>query len=140
MKSEKNHENLTFITLDPQTIIEQNRLIFTIYNSTNKLFDDKQNRVLSSIVSLTIDKPDLIKTKGSSVKIHFAMTNNFKHKNYSAMCAYWHIFDNDTAYWSREGCHLSNMTDTSVTCMCDHLTHFAVLMVCRNTFNGVMLF
>jgi G protein-coupled receptor 64/G protein-coupled receptor 112 len=33
-----------------------------------------------------------------------------------------------TAQWSTEGCYLNNITIHSVSCICDHLTHFAVLM------------
>ncbi|CAF4710877.1 unnamed protein product, partial [Rotaria socialis] len=36
--------------------------------------------------------------------------------------------DNMTAQWSREGCNATNVTERSVTCLCNHLTHFAVLM------------
>jgi hypothetical protein len=30
--------------------------------------------------------------------------------------------------WSKEGCTTVNITDTSVVCECNHLTHFAILL------------
>lgn len=30
--------------------------------------------------------------------------------------------------WSQDGCSLKEMNNTHVTCQCDHLTNFAVLM------------
>ncbi|CAF2610937.1 unnamed protein product [Rotaria sp. Silwood2] len=124
---ETNHQNSTIIILDPKTIIQQNRLTFSVYNQKNGLFNDKQYRLLTRVISLTIDKPELIKTMRSFVRIHFFMENNFNEKNLSLICAYWNIFDNMTALWSRQGCNLSNVTERSVTCICNHLTHFAVL-------------
>ncbi|CAF3581884.1 unnamed protein product [Rotaria sordida] len=125
---EPNHENSTFIILDSQIIMKQNRLIFSVYNQKMILFDDKQYRLLTRIISLTIDKPELIKTMGSFVKIHFFIENNFNEKNLRLICAYWNIFNNMTIQWSTQGCNLSNVTERSVTCICNHLTHFAVLM------------
>ncbi|CAF4016929.1 unnamed protein product, partial [Rotaria magnacalcarata] len=128
MKSENDHQNSTFITLDSETIMMQNRLIFSVFNQTNDLFGDKKYRLLSRVVSLTMDKPQLIKTMNSLVKIHFVLDKDIKHKNHSFICAYWDISDNMTAQWSREGCNATNVTERSATCLCNHLTHFAVLM------------
>ncbi|CAF4631066.1 unnamed protein product [Rotaria sp. Silwood1] len=124
---ESNHQNSTFIILDSKTIIPQTRLTFTVYNQKGGLFDDKHYRLLTRVISLTMDKPELIKTLESSVRIHFFMENNFNEKNRNLICAYWNISDNMTAQWSTQGCHLSNITERSVTCICNHLTHFAVL-------------
>ena len=33
--------------------------------------------------------------------------------------------------WDDSGCELVNETDTTVVCKCNHLTHFALLMVSR---------
>lgn len=30
--------------------------------------------------------------------------------------------------WSQEGCSLKDLNNTHVTCQCDHLTNFAILM------------
>ena len=41
------------------------------------------------------------------------------------VCAFW---DYTTASWSDEGCLVANYNRSHVTCQCDHLTNFAVLM------------
>ena len=114
--------------------MKQKRLTFSVYNNINDLFNDKQYRVLTSIISLTIDKPELIKTERSFVKIHFFMTDNFNENNPSLICAYWNIFDDMTAQWSKQGCNVSSVSQQRVTCVCDHLTHFAVVTVCKRNF------
>jgi len=114
--------------LDSEAMSQQNRLIFSVYNHENGLFDEDQYRVLTRVISLIIDKPELTKNLGRFVKINFYLENNFKEKNINLTCAYWHIFDNMTAQWSTDGCHLVDITDRNVMCECNHLTHFAILM------------
>ena len=117
--------NSTFILLDPQTISEQTRLTCSIYEQKYGLFDHQPYRVLSPIISLTIDKPNVMHT----VKMNFRLADHHRPNNSNLICAYWKIFANLTAQWSTDGCVRVNMTNTSVTCRCNHLTHFAVLMV-----------
>ncbi|CAF4150325.1 unnamed protein product, partial [Rotaria sordida] len=121
-------KNLTIILLDSEALVEQNRLTFSVYNHRNGLFDEKQYRILTRIISLTIDKPELTKNLGTFVKINFFLENNYEKKFGNLTCAYWHIFDNMTAQWSTDGCYLIDIIDRNVMCECNHLTHFAVLM------------
>ncbi|XP_071806561.1 uncharacterized protein [Asterias amurensis] len=47
----------------------------------------------------------------------------------SRTCSFWTAATNDSdGYWSDEGCKRAFMNDTHVTCSCDHLTNFAVLV------------
>jgi len=126
---EDNSKTSTSIILNTEAIIKQNRLAFSVYDQKTGLFDDKQHHVLTRVISLTIDKPEEVKNLESFVKINFFMGNDFEENHLKLICAYWNIFDNMTAQWSTRGCRLSNITKQSVTCICDHLTHFAVLMV-----------
>ncbi len=121
-------KNSTVIRLDSQALSKQNRLIFSVYNHRNGLFDDEQYRVLTRVISLTIDKPELTKNLGAFVKINFYLENNLQYENINLTCAYWHIFENMTAQWSTDGCNLIDIKDQNVMCECNHLTHFAVLM------------
>ncbi len=123
-------KNSTVITLGSSAVSQQNRLTFSVYDQQNGLFDEKQYKVLTRVISLTLDKPELTKNLGGFVKINFYLENNFKENNNSNLtCAYWHIFDNMTAQWSTDGCDLIDVTGQNVMCECNHLTHFAVLMV-----------
>jgi hypothetical protein len=115
--------------LDSPALSQQKRLTFSIYDHRSGLFDEKQYKVLTRVISLTIDKPELTKNLGGFVKINFYLENNIRENNSNLTCAYWHIFDNMTAQWSTNGCELIDITDRNVMCHCNHLTHFAVLMV-----------
>ncbi|CAF3870371.1 unnamed protein product [Rotaria sp. Silwood1] len=121
-------KNLTIILLDSKALSQQNRLTFSVYNQQSGLFDEKNYRVFTRIISLTFDKPELTKNLGTFVKINFYLENNYEEKYGNLTCAYWHIFNNMTAQWSTNGCYLINITDRNVMCECNHLTHFAVLM------------
>lgn len=107
---------------------QQSRLIFSVYNHENGLFDEEQYRVLARVISLTIDKPELTENLGTFVKINFYLENNFQDENMNLTCAYWHIYKNMSAQWATEGCYLIDRTDRNVVCECNHLTHFAILM------------
>ena len=39
-----------------------------------------------------------------------------------------HIFFFSSEGWSGEGCYASSITSSETVCVCNHLTHFAVLM------------
>lgn len=122
-------ENLTVVLFDSQALVQQNRLTFSVYNSRNGLFDETQHRVITRVISLTIDKPNLTKNLGRFVKLNFYLDHNYNQELTSIKCAYWRINDNMTAQWSTDGCYLINIIDRNVMCECNHLTHFAVLMV-----------
>lgn len=55
----------------------------------------------------------------------------------SRACAYWHFLDDGTGYWSQDGCTLIKSSDDGVldTCRCDHLTHFAEILIPREAFS-----
>ncbi|CAF3706849.1 unnamed protein product [Rotaria socialis] len=128
IESNDRQKNLTVVLLDSQALSQQNRLTFSVYNQLSGLFDEKQYRVLTRIISLTIDKPELTKNLGSFVKLNFYLEKNYEKEYGNLTCAYWHIFDNMTAQWSTDGCYLIGVIDRNVMCECNHLTHFAVLM------------
>lgn len=122
-------KNLTLILLESKALSQQNRLAFSVYDPRNGLFNDENHRVLTRIISLTIDRPELTKNLGSFVRINFFLENNYNENDGNLTCAYWHIFDNMTAKWSTDGCRLIDFIDRNIMCECNHLTHFAVLMV-----------
>ena len=123
--------NSTTIILDSQTVSQQNRLAFSVFNPRNGLFDDRTYHVLTRVISLTIDRPELIKSSTNFVKMNFHIEHDDLTKtNGNVTCAYWHIFDNNmTAQWSTTGCRLIDIQNHNVMCECNHLTHFAVLLV-----------
>uniref|UniRef100_W5KM38 Adhesion G protein-coupled receptor G4b n=1 Tax=Astyanax mexicanus TaxID=7994 RepID=W5KM38_ASTMX len=52
-------------------------------------------------------------------------------------CAYWDFNKNGFGGWSSRGCWKYNVSSEYTTCMCDHLTHFGVLLdVSRTPIDG----
>lgn len=102
-------------------------MIFSVFHSDNGLFDEEDRyHVLTKVISLTIDKPNLITQMNSSVEMNFILEQNQTLDNLS--CAFWQIFENKTARWSTDGCQLIDIQNRNVRCQCNHLTHFAILM------------
>lgn len=115
--------------MDSQALAQQNRLTFSIFNHQHRLFDEEHSRVITRVVSLTIDQPQLTKHLDGFVKINFYFDSDLQDNQTNLTCAYWHIYENMTAHWSTEGCRLIDRNERNVLCECDHLTHFAILMV-----------
>ncbi|GLV46319.1 Calcium-independent receptor for alpha-latrotoxin [Carabus blaptoides fortunei] len=46
-------------------------------------------------------------------------------------CVFW---DYTMSTWSEEGCHVESTNNTHTTCLCDHLTNFAILMDVHATY------
>ncbi|XP_061182218.1 adhesion G protein-coupled receptor L1-like [Saccostrea echinata] len=44
------------------------------------------------------------------------------------LCSFWNFTKGEVGDWSQEGCSLRDMNSTHVTCQCNHLTNFAILM------------
>ena len=52
-------------------------------------------------------------------------------KNFT--CVFWdESLDDGFGNWSSEGCRLTSDVIDKAECACDHLTSFALLMVCRD--------
>ena len=51
---------------------------------------------------------------------------NVSEDDYTPVCSYYNFSRSD---WSTEGCQILEQDNSSVTCQCDHLTNFAILMV-----------
>ncbi|KAG7247292.1 hypothetical protein CRUP_004229, partial [Coryphaenoides rupestris] len=51
--------------------------------------------------------------------------------NKTIQCVYWNFNKNNGhGGWDGDGCRTRNTTVDYTTCLCDHLTHFGVLLVC----------
>lgn len=71
------------------------------------------------------------------VDIHLTPLANVSEETQIRSCAYWHFLQDGTGYWSEEGCTFIRATEegTLDTCRCDHLTHFAEVLVPRTDFS-----
>ncbi|CAH3182936.1 unnamed protein product [Porites lobata] len=82
------------------------------------------NFTLSNIIGSTLDpRPQVILQQNLSVILRYD-------KGLEAHCVFWDFTakSNVNGYWSSKGCSVVNRTKTEITCTCNHLTNFAVLM------------
>eukprot|EP00117_Sycon_ciliatum_P012869 scpid25701/ scgid13763/ Latrophilin-3; Calcium-independent alpha-latrotoxin receptor 3; Lectomedin-3 len=88
---------------------------------------DSKYKVVTPVVSAAfadIESDDLNFT-ATSVKIVF----NIQDQNVDSsnvVCAYWNVTESE---WLTNGCWSSEVNSTHVSCECNHLTSFAVLMI-----------
>ncbi|XP_073251890.1 adhesion G-protein coupled receptor D1-like [Porites lutea] len=82
------------------------------------------NFTLSNIIGSTLDpRPQVILQKNLSVILRYD-------EGLEAHCVFWDFTakSNFNGSWSSKGCSVVNRTKTEITCTCNHLTNFAVLM------------
>ncbi|XP_048860584.1 adhesion G protein-coupled receptor F5-like isoform X2 [Brienomyrus brachyistius] len=116
----------------------------TSFNSS-QIFIPKQrlsdNKTITTIVFTTLDFVLPTKTNGNingivmlvyvnqtinNVSMTFDKTNKTKGSN---QCVFWNFtLFNGSGGWDSTGCQLQSETNDSVTCSCNHLTSFSILM------------
>lgn len=71
------------------------------------------------------------------IDIHFNPLQDNLQSNQRRACAYWHFLENATGYWSKVGCIYIKSAEEGVldTCRCDHLTHFAQILISKDLFS-----
>ncbi|KAK3506641.1 hypothetical protein QTP70_011248 [Hemibagrus guttatus] len=104
------------------------RLHFMFFSKTG-LFQDQQNNNLSLnsyVVASSVGNFSISNLK-DPVQIEIAHLQN---QNQNRVCVFWDFsINNDTGGWNSEGCRVSPESNSNKTvCLCDHLTHFGVLM------------
>ncbi|KAM9495850.1 adhesion G-protein coupled receptor G6 isoform 1-T1 [Clarias gariepinus] len=105
------------------------RITFMFFRKTG-LFQDQQNSGLSLnsyVVASSVGNFSISNLK-DPVQIEIAHLEDQWHQN--RFCVFWDFsMDNGTGGWNSEGCQVSPKSNSNKTiCLCDHLTHFGVLM------------
>ncbi|KAF5892638.1 adhesion G-protein coupled receptor G6 isoform X14, partial [Clarias magur] len=105
------------------------RINFMFFSKTG-LFQDQQNNGLSLnsyVVASSVGNFSISNLK-DPVQIEIAHLEDQWHQN--RLCVFWDFsIDNGTGGWNSEGCQVSPKSNSNKTvCLCDHLTHFGVLM------------
>ncbi|XP_022110282.1 adhesion G-protein coupled receptor D1-like [Acanthaster planci] len=87
----------------------------------------------SKVISVTL-VPPLKTSLENAIQFGFHLDPELwtahAHGETEKMCSFWNFsLSNETSGgWSNKGCHLISDTETFVTCSCDHMTSFAVLV------------
>ncbi|CAL4079198.1 unnamed protein product, partial [Meganyctiphanes norvegica] len=129
------------VSLSPEAILENSehgvtRVAFLTYRHLEDLLAPGNERIGSS-TSYRSNTTRFINSRvvsaslgqGRHIQLPVPVTLTFallRQENVSKpICAFW---DYTTEAWSDEGCLVLRFNHTHVTCQCDHLTNFAVLM------------
>jgi len=100
-----------------------------IYKDLHELFmtestKTKKTRVINTIImSATIYPRSAVLQKNITL-----VFNTLKPAGKKRECVFWNYSENNTEGWSGEGCYARKITSSETECVCNHLTHFAVLM------------
>ncbi|XP_053458783.1 adhesion G protein-coupled receptor F5 isoform X2 [Nycticebus coucang] len=86
--------------------------------------DDQKRNFANSLVMTT--------TISHNITTPFRISMTFKNNSPSAReakCVFWNFsLANHTGGWDSSGCHVEESNEDNITCVCDHLTSFSVLM------------
>ncbi|XP_058390169.1 adhesion G-protein coupled receptor G6 isoform X7 [Diceros bicornis minor] len=110
------------------------RAQFTFFNKTG-LFQDvetKKGTLVSYVMACSIGNITIQDLKDPvRVKIKHARNQAVPHP----ICAFWDLNNNEgSGFWNTSGCVAQRNSDASETvCLCNHLTHFGVLMDLQGT-------
>ncbi|XP_012660132.1 adhesion G protein-coupled receptor F5 [Otolemur garnettii] len=86
--------------------------------------DDQKRNFANSLVMTT--------TISHNITTPFRISMTFKNNSPSAReakCVFWNFsLANHTGGWDSSGCHVEGSNEDNITCVCDHLTSFSILM------------
>ena len=115
----------------PSSGLKKRRFIFVSYKET-KFFRMSQNHtermsgLLNSVVIAGSVKGLPVENLTHPVKITFQSIR--RGDTNAVFCSYWNL---EFANWSQNGCRFEGvLKDGRILCHCNHLTNFAMLMVC----------
>ncbi|CAF4500857.1 unnamed protein product, partial [Rotaria sp. Silwood2] len=128
------------INKHPNTIIEINirvlqtqliklnnyRIIETIFSNFN-LFPQINITNFGIPISYQIANLTTIKTDEDLIRFLIQVPESLQ--SYSVSCVYWSFDENNGSWITDNGCHFVGYVNDYAQCYCNHLTHFALLMI-----------
>ncbi|KAF3831608.1 hypothetical protein GH733_000420 [Mirounga leonina] len=97
--------------------------------------DGQEKNVANSLVMTT--------TVSHNITLPFRISMTFKNINPSGgvpQCVFWNFnLANYTGGWDSSGCYVNRVDGDSVSCICDHLTSFSILMSPDSPYPGSLL-
>ncbi|XP_065787322.1 adhesion G-protein coupled receptor G6 isoform X4 [Muntiacus reevesi] len=109
------------------------RAQFTFFNKTG-LFQDvgtKKGTLVSYVMACSVGNITIQGLKDPvQIRIKHTRTQAAAHP----ICAFWNLNKNGSGFWDTSGCDAHKDSDANETvCLCNHLTHFGVLMDLQGT-------
>ncbi|XP_063531353.1 uncharacterized protein LOC134742253 isoform X2 [Cydia strobilella] len=122
----------------PESVVNSSRRITFVVFRNDRAFMSSHGlySVNSRVLSIKIE--DLTQfDDGEVIDIHLRPLVGDLERNQTRSCAYWHFLDDNSGYWSQDGCTFipASEPDQLDTCRCDHLTHFAEVLVPKTVFS-----
>ncbi|XP_052748582.1 adhesion G-protein coupled receptor G6-like, partial [Galleria mellonella] len=119
----------------PESITKSHRRIsFLVFPNGRAFYSTKRNnKVNSNVISVNVENNTGFENE-EVIDIYLRPLVKNPGRNVRRECSYWQFTENDTGYWSTEGCIYIKSTDpdTLDICRCNHLTHFAEVLVSHN--------
>nr|XP_015207050.1 PREDICTED: adhesion G-protein coupled receptor G4-like isoform X1 [Lepisosteus oculatus] len=120
------------------TELARSRVQFQFYGKT-ELFQDsmKEKSLLTYVISGSVTNATIRNLRDPvTVTLHHLKPNRLGQQ---VQCVFWDLQKNGgQGGWSPEGCEVYGTSVNHTTCVCDHLTHFGVLLVpSRSPVNSV---
>nr|XP_054775208.1 uncharacterized protein LOC129283398 [Lytechinus pictus] len=106
-----------------------------VARSSCEKYDETKIAVASPLLGVGLISERKVPSFSKNITLTFPITKGEEElMDNNTLCSYW---DYNTSNWSSLGCTFDGITDTDgdkmVTCLCDHLTSFAVLLNVSST-------
>ncbi|TNN34660.1 G-protein coupled receptor 126 [Liparis tanakae] len=117
-------------SLSEEDLSSLSRINFLFFSSTNLFQKQQGGRSLNSYVVASSVGNRSIRDLKDPVEIHIAHLSEHAQTHLNPVCMFWDFDMNGGAGgWNAAGCRASSGSSSSRTvCLCDHLTHFGILM------------
>ncbi|XP_077556438.1 uncharacterized protein LOC144170480 isoform X2 [Haemaphysalis longicornis] len=125
-------------TKNVSVIFSENRLAQSLINAMSPSgMSSKHPELVTPFVTATLVTGGSRNTViGGNVILSFPFES--KERKTEPQCSFIETINQSYSRWSERGCELLNTTHDKISCSCNHLTTFAVLMNPRNSVDGEM--
>ncbi|XP_028408039.1 adhesion G-protein coupled receptor G4-like isoform X2 [Dendronephthya gigantea] len=111
------------------TIVYQNNKLFPVSVDKSLKNGIKRKRNVGNIILSGKFKEASIEMVNGAIELIFPNKMKSDDRMYFPRCVYWDFTANDGfGNWSSEGCFYEGTKSGHVTCRCNHMTHFAILL------------
>uniref|UniRef100_UPI0037E8AD3C adhesion G-protein coupled receptor G6 isoform X2 n=1 Tax=Semicossyphus pulcher TaxID=241346 RepID=UPI0037E8AD3C len=119
---------LSSVSLSDVDTSSLSRINFMFFSSTNLFQKEQHGRSLNSYVVASSVGNFSIRDLKEPVEIEIAHLS--EQPSLNPVCMFWDFsMNNGAGGWNGEGCRVSKeSTSNKTVCLCDHLTHFGILM------------
>ncbi|XP_062415675.1 adhesion G-protein coupled receptor G6 isoform X2 [Pungitius pungitius] len=105
------------------------RINFMFFSSTNLFQKEQDGRSLNSFVVASSVGNLSIRDLKDPVEIQIAHLSEHLQTHLNPVCMFWDFsMSGGAGGWNADGCRTTESSSNRTVCLCDHLTHFGILM------------